>query len=121
MADVATSGPKAGLDSTSAPWIPSEVDETVAERWNLPARYVAAIAHHHEPAAAGDESRFCALIGVANQAAHAAASGRLETAREAERDAHLALLQLGAADWDECLTHIAESGPEIDAFVGAIR
>jgi hypothetical protein len=54
------------------------------------------------------------------KAAHAAASGRLEPAREAERDAHLALLQLGAADWDECLAHIAESGPEIDAFVGAI-
>lgn len=98
-----------------------EVGETVAERWNLPARYVAAIAHHHEPAAAGEESHFCALIGLANQAAHAAAAaGRLEPAREAERDAHLALLQLGKADWDECLAHIADSGPEIDAFVGPI-
>jgi putative nucleotidyltransferase with HDIG domain len=99
-----------------------EVGEAVAERWNLPARYVAAIAHHHEPAAAGEESRFCALIGLANQAAHAAAaSGRLEPAREAERNAHLALLQLGAADWEECLTHLAQSGSEIEAFVGAIH
>ncbi len=99
-----------------------EVGETVAERWNLPARYVAAIAHHHEPAAAGDESRFCSLIGLANQAAHAAAAaGRLEPAREVERDLHLALLQLDAGDRDECLAHIADSGPEIYANVGAIR
>lgn len=99
-----------------------EVGETVAERWNLPARYVAAIAHHHEPAAAGEESRFCALIGLANQAAHAASpSGRLVPAQEAERIAHLALLQLGAEDWDQCLDHLARSGPEIEAFVGAIR
>lgn len=97
-----------------------EVGETVAERWNLPDRYVAAIAYHHEPSAAGDESRFCALIGLANQAAHAAVSGQLGPARDAERTACLRLLQLGADDWAECLTHLAQAGPEVEAFVGAI-
>jgi hypothetical protein len=48
-----------------------EVGEMVAERWDLPARYVAGIAHHHDPVAAGDERPFCAVIGLSDQAAHA--------------------------------------------------
>jgi HD-like signal output (HDOD) protein len=47
-----------------------EVGQMVAERWDLPARYVAAIAHHHNPADAGDERVFCTLIGLADQAAY---------------------------------------------------
>jgi putative nucleotidyltransferase with HDIG domain len=97
-----------------------EVGGTVAERWNLPARYVAAIAHHHDPGAAGDEARFCALIGLADQAAHAAGA-TLPAASDAERMDCLARLGLGAADWDQCLHHLQDSGAEIESFVSAIR
>ena len=98
-----------------------EVGEAVAQRWNLPPRYVAAIAHHHDPAAGGDESKFCALIGLANLAAHAAETpGSIGPAREAERIADLDLLGLGPADWDECLDNLAASKAEIEAFVAAI-
>ena len=101
----------------------AEVGEAVALRWNLPPRYVAAIAHHHDPSAAGDENFFCALIGLANLAAHAVAHAPLplSSAREAERITALAILGLGPADWDECLTALAGSNSEIEAFVSAIQ
>jgi putative nucleotidyltransferase with HDIG domain len=99
-----------------------EVGETVAERWNLPARYVAAIAHHHDPDSASDESRFCALIGLADQAAHAISlAGELPPTREAERIARLEDLRLGSADWDDCLRRLQDAETEIDTFVSAIR
>lgn len=99
-----------------------EVGAMVAERWNLPARIVAAIAHHHEPAAAGDESVFAALIGLANLAAHAAENpAPRSAAQQAERGACAALLELDEADWQQCLQHLAQAQAEIDAFVGAIR
>ncbi|MDP3070386.1 MAG: HDOD domain-containing protein [Opitutaceae bacterium] len=100
-----------------------EVGEMVAQRWNLPPRYVAAIAHHHAPAAAGDETTFCALIGLANQAAHAFAEAPapLAPAREAERLAHLELLGLDLADWLECLGQLTRAHSEIDAFVSAVQ
>jgi putative nucleotidyltransferase with HDIG domain len=98
-----------------------EIGEAVAQRWNLPPRYVAAIAHHHAPAEAGDESRFSALIGLASLAAHAAeSSGNLVPAREAERTTNLDLLGLGLADWDDILADLARSRAEIDAFVAAV-
>lgn len=99
-----------------------EVGEAVALRWNLPPRYVAAIAHHHDPAAAGEETKFCALIGLANLAAHAVeTAGYLVPAREAERIANLERLGLGASDWDECIASLVQSKAEIEAFVAAIR
>lgn len=66
-----------------------EVGAMLAESWDLPPRYVAAIAHHHDPAAAGAERAFCALIG--------------------------------GEQWDDCLQHLRQARPAIDAFVGAIR
>jgi putative nucleotidyltransferase with HDIG domain len=100
-----------------------EVGETVAERWALPPRYVAAIAHHHDASTAGDESTFCALIGLADHAAHAAlaSSAGLSSERDAERVVLTDALKLAAADWDACLRHLQEAQPSIDAFVGAIR
>jgi putative nucleotidyltransferase with HDIG domain len=100
-----------------------EVGETVAERWALPARYVAAIAHHHDPSTAGAESAFCALIGLADHAAHAALEGDrgLTTERDADGLAVSDTLGLGAAQWDACLLHVQEAQPNIEAFVGVIR
>lgn len=99
-----------------------EVGETVAERWNLPPRYVAAIAHHHDPAAAGDEARVCALIGLADQAAHAAsAAGAQAPARAQEAAARLAELRLGPEDWEGCLRRLHEAEAEIEGFTQAIR
>jgi putative nucleotidyltransferase with HDIG domain len=98
-----------------------EVGEMVAERWDLPARYVAAIAHHHEPQAAGEERAFCALIGLADQAAHVALGGRTLPSEDAERAAMLAMLALHAQHWDACLQHLHEVRDDIDGFVGAIR
>ena len=99
-----------------------EVGEMVAQRWKLPPRYVAAIAHHHAPAGAGDEAVFAAIIGLANQAAHAIADGPsgLAPAREAERLAHLELLGLGATDWEKCLGGLFRANPEIETFVSAL-
>ncbi|MBL9187829.1 MAG: HDOD domain-containing protein [Opitutaceae bacterium] len=100
-----------------------EVGEMVAQRWNLPPHYVAAIAHHHAPAAAGEETVFSALIGLANLAAHAVAEAPapLAPAREAERLAHLELLGLDLADWLECLGKLTRANSEIDAFVSAVQ
>ncbi|MCM8593984.1 HDOD domain-containing protein [Accumulibacter sp.] len=100
----------------------AEVGQLVAERWNLPARHVAAIAFHHDPAAAGQESRFCALIGLADAAAHAAfdapsSVGTLTPSATVLVDG----LGLGARIWDDCLAQLAASRASIDSFVGAIR
>jgi HD-like signal output (HDOD) protein len=99
-----------------------EVGEMVAERWDLPARYVAGIAHHHDPVAAGDERPFCAVIGLSDQAAHAAlcVQGPPGTHDE-ERTALLETLNLSPKIWDGCLRHLREAQPNIEAFVGAIH
>ncbi|WP_291985227.1 HDOD domain-containing protein [Candidatus Accumulibacter sp. ACC007] len=99
-----------------------EVGEMVAEHWDLPARYVAAIAHHHDPKAAGDERVFCALIGLADQAAYAALAGQTPPVEhDAERAALLETLALSHRQWDDCLQHLCDARTEIDSFVGAIR
>jgi putative nucleotidyltransferase with HDIG domain len=99
-----------------------EVGEMVAERWDLPARYVAAIAHHHDPQAAGEERAFCALIGLADQAADAALGGQTPPAEnDGERAALLAMLALRPQHWDECLQHLHDAHTDINGFVGAIR
>lgn len=99
-----------------------EVGEMVAERWDLPAKYVAAIAHHHHPEAAGDERRFCALIGLADQAAYAVPGDRQAPAEhDAERNALLDTLGLAQRHWHDCLRHLQEARPNIDALLGAIR
>ncbi|WP_300452643.1 HDOD domain-containing protein [Accumulibacter sp.] len=99
-----------------------EVGEMVAERWALPARYVAAIAHHHDPAAAGDEGTFCRLIGLADQAAYAAlAVDCTPHPSNAEVSSRLDALALPASYWQDCLQHLRQARPTIDAFVGAIQ
>ncbi|EXI68701.1 MAG: phosphodiesterase [Candidatus Accumulibacter adjunctus] len=98
-----------------------EVGQMVAERWDLPARHIAAIAHHHEPDASGDEYRFCALIGLANRVAHAALDGFVETLASDHDAAQLRRLGLRPALWDDCLAHLHAARPTIDGFVGAIR
>lgn len=99
-----------------------EVGQVVAERWDLPARYIVAIAHHHDPDAAGDERVFCALIGLADQAAYAALSGGNAPAVHAvERAALLAALGFDPTHWDDCLLHLHDAQATIEAFVGAIH
>ncbi|MEF8702059.1 MAG: HDOD domain-containing protein [Candidatus Accumulibacter sp. UW26] len=99
-----------------------EVGQMVAERWDLPARYVAAIAHHHDPGLAGDERDFCALIGLADQAAYAALSASdALSGQHVERAALFDILGLRATHWDDCLRHLHEARPTIAAFVGAIH
>jgi putative nucleotidyltransferase with HDIG domain len=99
-----------------------EVGETVAERWDLPARYVRAIAHHHEPSGAGDERTFCALIGLADEAAHACL-GTVggDPAREPQRRELQGELGFTEADWDDCLSQLHQARPSMDAFVGAMH
>ncbi|HNH92297.1 MAG TPA: HDOD domain-containing protein [Accumulibacter sp.] len=99
-----------------------EVGEMVAERWDLPPRYVAAIAHHHQPAAAGGETVFCALIGLADRAAYT-------TLPDADREAGgddevaelLAMLGLATEHWDGCRSHLLAGQAEIEALLGAIQ
>jgi HD-like signal output (HDOD) protein len=99
-----------------------EVGEMVAERWDLPPRYTAAIAHHHDPDAAGGERVFCALIGLADQAAYAACSGDAAAAApDAQRTVLLDALDLGPQHWDDCLLHLHEAQATIEGFVGAIH
>ncbi|MBN8519856.1 MAG: HDOD domain-containing protein [Candidatus Accumulibacter sp.] len=98
-----------------------EVGEMVAERWDLPAKYIAAIAHHHDPAAAGDERVFCSLIGLADQAAHTALGSHASAGDEAELTALLDELDLGQMQWNDCLLHLQEAQATIAAFVGAIQ
>jgi len=98
-----------------------EVGAMVAERWDLPSRYVAAIAHHHHPRAAADRP-FCALIGLADQLTYAGTSATgMATNSEAERSECFALLGFNKRQWDECLRHLADARPTIDAFVGALH
>ncbi|KFB74241.1 MAG: putative domain HDIG [Candidatus Accumulibacter phosphatis] len=98
-----------------------EVGEMVAERWDLPAKYLAAIAHHHDPAAAGDERMFCALIGLADQAAYASLGSHAPAEHDAERTALLDEVDLGQAQWEDCLLHLHQARATIGAFVGAIQ
>ena len=98
-----------------------EVGQMVAERWDLPARHVAAIAHHHNPADAGDERLFCTLIGLADQAAYTALSPHTPVEHDAERIALLDALDLGPGHWDDCLCHLQQARTTIEAFVGAIQ
>ena len=99
----------------------AEVGQTVAERWALPGKYVAAIAFHHDPAAAEERATFCALIGLADLAAHAALADQAAVVDDAQRDALQEILRLGPADWQQCVDHLHEATENIDAFAGAIR
>jgi putative nucleotidyltransferase with HDIG domain len=99
-----------------------EVGQMVAERWDLPARYVAAIAHHHAPADAGDERVFCTLIGLADAAARAALRGSdVPASDNGERSALLSALELTPAHWEDCLHHLHDAQATIEGFVGAIH
>ncbi|MBL8393597.1 MAG: HDOD domain-containing protein [Candidatus Accumulibacter sp.] len=96
-----------------------EVGQLIAERWDLPARYVAAIAYHHSPAEAGEECVLCGLIGLADRAAHAALDGA--AARSAEPTTELDAIGLDSTHWNDCLRHLQEAQATINGFVGAIR
>lgn len=98
-----------------------EVGQMVAERWDLPPRHVAAIAHHHNPADAGNERLFCTLVGLADQAAYTALSPYTPVEHHAERIGLLDALDLGPGHWDDCLCHLQEARTTIEAFVGAIQ
>ena len=80
-----------------------------------------AIAHHHDPAAAGDERMFCALIGLADQAAYASLGSHAPAEHDAERTALLDEVDLGQAQWEDCLLHLHQARATIGAFVGAIQ
>jgi putative nucleotidyltransferase with HDIG domain len=98
-----------------------EVGQTVAERWNLTGTYVNAIAHHHEPCSAEDDRTFCALIGLADEAAHAAFPGISSgPIREANRKGLQEVLGLSETDWEECVAHLAQAHCAVDAFLGAL-
>jgi len=98
-----------------------EVGQVVAERGDLPARHIAAIAHHHAPDASGDEHRFCTLIGLGNRAAHAALDGFVETLASDQDAARLRHIGLRPGLCDACPDRRHAARPTIDGFVGAIR
>lgn len=102
-----------------------EVGEMVAERWDLPLPYIAAVAHHHQPDDAGEHQAFAALIGLANEAANAAFAGSPAgdeaNSRSPQASALLSRLTLEARHWEDCLQHLREEEKNVDAFVGAIR
>ncbi len=99
-----------------------EVGEMVAERWDLPAPYIAAIAYHHHAAEAGEQQTFAAHIGLANEAAKAAfAADGAPAQSDEESSALLALLALDAEQWPACLQYLRQEEQNIAAFVGAIH
>lgn len=99
-----------------------EVGQMVAERWNLPERYVSAIAHHHEPRAANGEPAFCALIGLADEAAHAAfPANSASDFREAHRKGLQEALGLTDADWAQAIGQLTQAQAALEAFVGGLQ
>lgn len=99
-----------------------EVGAAMVERWELPVKYVDAIAHHHDIGALSDANIFCGLIGLADHLAHVALADRRESAACAEeRGVLIDALHLAATDSDECLQHLHDVQTGIDEFVRAIR
>ncbi|MGB0128231.1 MAG: HDOD domain-containing protein [Rhodocyclaceae bacterium] len=99
-----------------------EVGETLAERWNLPTKYICAIAYHHQPSAAGAERTFCALMGLADEAAHVCQGNNgMESLRQPQRQALQEELGFTAAEWESCLGQLHQAQPGMEAFVGAMH
>ncbi|MCS6862170.1 MAG: HDOD domain-containing protein [Abditibacteriales bacterium] len=95
----------------------------MAENWSLPADYVQAIRYHHEPTQAAAEHRaLCALVHVANFAAHEVFPSLFahvwEEARLAEAQS---LAQLPPDAFDRCMAHLKEQAESINTFLMAIQ
>jgi putative nucleotidyltransferase with HDIG domain len=99
-----------------------EAGAVVADRWGLPHRYVESIAHHHAPASSHGESTFCAIVGLANHAAHAVFNGAFSHPLNDDMlPPLLKSLRLNERDWQQFVAKLAESQESIEAFVSAIK
>jgi putative nucleotidyltransferase with HDIG domain len=100
----------------------AEAGALVAERWQLPTAYVDTIAHHHDPTGAEEAGVLCALVAVADHAAHGAFEGAFShQPLAAERSLALECVGLGEDDWEACLAHLREAEDGIDLFVSGMR
>jgi putative nucleotidyltransferase with HDIG domain len=99
-----------------------EVGAVMAERWELPPKYVDAIARHHDAPATSGAERLPLLIALADQAAHASAPGGAFSAApdEGAEGPLLAAAGVGAADWEIALRQLAESQASVDTFMAAL-
>jgi len=95
----------------------------MAENWSLPPAYVQVIRHHHAPTQAAEtHCALCALVHVANFAAHEVFPSLFshvwdETALEETRS----LAQLPPDAFDQCMAHVKEQEEGIQAFLTAIQ
>lgn len=99
-----------------------EAGAVVSERWALPRRHVEAIAHHHDPAASKEEFTFCAVIALANYAAHTVFPNAFSHPFSPDLlPMLLETLRLKEQDWERFLTKLTEAHEGIEAFVNAIQ
>jgi len=98
-----------------------QVGGLMAERWELPSRFVDVIAHHHEPSAATEAARLCAVVGLADHVAHVTLPTPYSHFGGGELAATLAASSLDAAAVDACAAHLAARRESIESFLAAMR
>ena len=97
-----------------------QVGGLMAERWELPSRFVDAIAHHHEPAASTEAAALCAVVGLADHVAHMTLPTPYSHFRDGELAATLAASGLDAAVVTACAEHLAEQRESVEGFLAAM-
>ncbi len=95
----------------------------MAENWSLPADYVQVIRSHHAPRQAAETHRaLCALVYVANFAAHEVFPSLFSHVwDEAKLEEAQSLAQLPADAFDQCVAHVREQEEGINTFLTAIQ
>jgi HD-like signal output (HDOD) protein/class 3 adenylate cyclase len=97
-----------------------QVGGLMAERWELPSRFVDAIAHHHDPAAATEAAALCAVVGLADHVAHMTLPTPYSHFRDGELAAAVAASGLDAAAVTACAEHLAAKRESVDGFLSAM-
>ena len=91
----------------------AEVGATLLKKWSLPPHIVQAVEFHHEPARTSDS--FAAAIGLADGAAHFAASGKtgLSSSDEAE---FLNRVKMNRSQYEDLLGEVSAGLAEIETI-----
>lgn len=95
----------------------------MAENWSLPPDYVQVIRYHHAPTQAADTHRpLCALVHVANFAAHEVFPSLFAHVwDETKLEEAQSLAQLPSDAFDLCVAHVKEQEEGINTFLTAIQ
>jgi putative nucleotidyltransferase with HDIG domain len=95
----------------------------MAENWSLPPDYVQVIRHHHAPTQAAETHRaLCALVHVANFAAHEVFPSLFAHVwDETKLEEAQSLAQLPSDAFDQCVAHLKEQEEGINTFLTAIQ